>query len=163
MTREKRSSSRSLSREEKRKKNTGKKKSQNRLIHTSTTNTTEKERKISLGWLNYDEKTKKFKHVREIQGGGTRPISVPSSFTKDDVLQTAIKLYLSEDKKLNLDAQLGNFKVKPIRDDDLGLPFTVENYYKTYKLARARFYLITEPKVHGVSDEQSDKDSMMSR
>ena len=141
------------------KKTTGKKKSQNRLIHTSTTNTTQKERKISLGWLNYDEKTKKFKHVREIQGGGTRPISVPSSFTKDDVVQTAIKLYLSEDEKLNLDAQLGNFKAKPIRDDDLGLPFTVENYYKTYKLARARFYLITEAKVHGVSDEQSDNDS----
>ena len=42
----------------------------------------------------------------------------------------------------------------------VGLPFTVENYYKIYKLARARFYLITETKVHGVSDdEQSDNDS----
>ena len=107
-----------MSREEKRKKN-GKKKSQNRLVDTSSTNTTEKERNISLGWLNYDEKTKKFEHVREIQEGGTRPISVPSSFAKDDVLQMAIKLYLSEDERLNLDARLGNFKAKPIRDDDL--------------------------------------------
>ena len=79
---------------------------------TSDTDITKKTRKISLGWLNYDEKIKMYKHVREIQGGGTRPFSVPSTFTKEDVLQEAINVCLSKEDELNMEVELGNFKAE---------------------------------------------------
>lgn len=149
----------------KEKKTSGKEKSQNKVkgpTCTSDTDITKKTRKISLGWLNYDEKIKKYKHVREIQGGGTRPISVPSTFTKEDVLQEAINVYLSKDDERNMEVELGNFKAEAIKEDDLGVPFTVENYYKSYKLSRARFYLMTRPKAVAVyDDDSSDEESLM--
>lgn len=52
----------------KEKKTSGKEKSQNKVKEptcTSDTDITKKTRKISLGWLNYDEKIKKYKHVRD--------------------------------------------------------------------------------------------------
>ena len=154
-----------LLRGRKEKKTTGKEKFQNNVKEstgTSDTDITKKTRKISLGWLNYDEKIKKYKHVREIQGGGTRPISVPSNFTKEDVLQEAIKVYLSKEDELNMEVDLGNFEAAAIKEDDLGVAFTVVNYCKTYELSRARFYLMTKPKVVAVyDDDSSDDESLM--
>lgn len=86
------------------------------------TDITTKTRKISLGWLNYDEKFKNNKHAREIHGGGRRPISVPSGFTKEDILQEAIKMYLPKEDKLNMEVELGKFKVEAKKEDDLGMP-----------------------------------------
>lgn len=71
-------------------------------------------------------------------------------------------MYLSKEDELNMEVELGNFKAEAIKENDLGVPFTVENYYKTYKLSRARFYLMTRPKVVAVyDDDSSDDESLM--
>ena len=72
-----------------------------------------------------------------------------------------IKVYLSKEDELNMEVDLRNFKAAAIKEDDLGVPFTVQNYYKTYKLSRGMFYLMTKPKVVAVHDDHSSDDESL--
>ena len=40
-------------------------------------------------------------------------------------------MYLSKEDELNREVELGNSKAEAIKEDDLGVLFTVENYYKS--------------------------------
>ena len=109
--------------------------------------------------MQYDELLKRYKPVRSINGGGTRDMSFPCSATKTDVLSRTIELFLSEEDKLTMDIELGNFKCEPVTENLMNKPFTVENYYQTFKLNRARFYLLTRKLTStSIYDESSSDD-----
>jgi len=52
-----------------------------------------KKRKITLGWMHYSTKEKRFITVRLTSGGGTRRVDVPGHSAKDDLIAEARKLF----------------------------------------------------------------------
>jgi len=113
-----------------------------------------KKRKITLGWMHYSTKEKRFITVRLTSGGGTRRVNVPGHSTKDDLIAEARKLFFPgglsthrEEKEMIFD--LANFKAKPIEefieDGETSVDFTVQKYIKKHKLTVARLYLTSKP------------------
>ena len=113
-----------------------------------------KKRKVTLGWMHYSLKGKRFITVRLTSGGGTRRVDVPGHSTKEDLIAEARKLFFpevvsfhGEEKETSFD--LTNFKAEPIgefiEDGETTVDFTVQDYIEKHKLTLARLYLTSKP------------------
>lgn len=143
-----------------------KKSSEKKLVTSRTRN-------INLGWMHYDTKKNKYVSVRYARGGGSRDVSLPVDSSKQDIIVYARELFFPENESIfgsvsQMTFTLGNFKEEEVDDVVDGAPFTLDGYFKTFKLSRARLYLLTkkvEPKIHDDEDvymqEQKEEEELI--
>lgn len=134
----------------------------------TSTNTGVKTRKISLGWLNYSERQKRFVPVRQINGGKSRRLSVATNANKQDIIEEGKKLFFPDGMSPQGYAtafifDLANFKGNTIEDEtkdgEKTDPFTMQAYIEKSKLSQVRLYLTTRLIV---SDDEEDQESEQS-
>ncbi|PFX20338.1 hypothetical protein AWC38_SpisGene15206 [Stylophora pistillata] len=109
-------------------------------------------RHISLGWLHYNTKKNRYVPVRYSRGGGSREVNLTSTSSIEDILECAKKLFFPDGvSELGRDSEMtfnvGNFKeeiIADIKDGPNFMPFTLEAYFKVFKLSRVRLYLMTK-------------------
>ena len=128
-----------------------------------------KKRKITLGWMHYSTKEKRFITVRLASGGGTRRVDVPGHSTKEDLIEEARNLFFpgglsSHGEEKEMIFNLANFKAEPIEefieDGETTVDFTVQKYIEKHKLTLARLYLTSKPSsVFTLSDVACDDDA----
>ncbi|VDI61427.1 Hypothetical predicted protein [Mytilus galloprovincialis] len=51
------------------------------------------ERKIEIGWFDYDYRSSEYRQVRTPNGGGARYINAPKTWRQDDILQHGKKVF----------------------------------------------------------------------
>ena len=128
-----------------------------------------KKRKITLGWMHYSTKEKRFITVRLASGGGTRRVDVPGLSTKEDLIEEARNLFFpgclsSHGEEKEMIFNFANFKAEPIEefieDGETTVDFTVQKYIEKHKLTLARLYLTSKPSsVFTLSDVACDDDT----
>lgn len=57
------------------------------------TNAKKKERRVQLGWMDYDEKLKRYKLVKAVNGGGTRHLTIDKDKTAVEIKELAERLF----------------------------------------------------------------------
>ncbi|XP_071948840.1 uncharacterized protein [Antedon mediterranea] len=102
-------------------------------------------RKIDIGWLDYDAESKCFKQVRKQKGGGTRQLIVPKSTNYNELLEIATNLFFKDGlsfkgKLSEFNCKLCDFRQHPLKKD-----MSVGELYAECKMAVLRFYLQTTP------------------
>ena len=108
-----------------------------------------KSRKITLGWMHYSSKEKRFVTVRLNNGGGTRRIDVPFDSTKQDLIAEGKKLFFpggqstygKEEKML---FNLANFRAETVEEHIHTADFTIQRYIEEHKLTLVRLYLTSK-------------------
>ena len=125
----------------------------------STEKAKEKDRKVSVGWLHYNECSNRYALVRASKGGGSRQISIPLKSSKKDMIALLRDLYFPNGKSQHgLDFDLGDFKYEII--DPPGA-FTLQSYLTAHKLQRPKLFLMTKTRVDNCidnSDSTSDEE-----
>ena len=114
----------------------------------------DKTRKVQLGWLHWNNKTKKFQSVRMLKGGGSREVDIPVECTKEEIIAECVKLFFPNGaskffgKSMDMDFGLANFKTEPIKDSVIvageEVPFTLLNYFQAHKTCKIRLYLTSQ-------------------
>ena len=115
-----------------------------------------KEKTISLGWLHYCEKEKRFQYVpvRAKSGGGSRTVKVKDTMNKQELLEKLKNVFCPEvmtpfGSRSMLKFEVGKFDETIIEDkisiDGVLVDFTVRGFIKKFELSKARFYLLSKP------------------
>ncbi|XP_065116262.2 uncharacterized protein [Paramisgurnus dabryanus] len=113
------------------------------------------QRRIELGWMDFDEKEQRYKQVKAINGGGTRHLSLDKNKTVKDVKDDAEILffpngYSKKQKKLShytTDIECSQVHVEMSK--------TIEQLYSESKVRILRLYLCTKMKPE---EQSSDED-----
>ena len=129
---------------------------------------TEKNKKVQLGWLHYDERAQKLKSVRMMKGGGSRDVDMSMDSTRDEILQESIKLFFPDGestfagKATNMEFGLANFKTEAINNEikleNSVVPFSLANYLKANKTSKVRLYLTSREIVAETPEADHDND-----
>ena len=126
-----------------------------------------KSRKITLGWMHYSSKEKRFVTVRLNNGGGTRRIDVPFDSTKQDLIAEGKKLFFpggqsTYGKEEEMLFNLANFRAETVEEniqtDETTADFTIQRYIEKHKLTLVRLYLTSKPD----APDEDDYDLMQS-
>ena len=101
---------------------------------------------ISLGWMNFNEKSGQFAQVRLISGGGTRQLHMSKTATKKEIQETAEGLFFPHgiSSKGSLDEfhrNLTDFKA-----DEVDESHSLADWIEKTKIYKLRFYLTTQKK-----------------
>lgn len=67
-------------------------------IPPSDKNVEKQDRRVELGWQDYDEGTQEYKQIRSQNGGGTRQLRVPKTHRVKEMLDTAKQLFFPQGK-----------------------------------------------------------------
>lgn len=138
-------------------------------IKTSSTSqkekaeTSEKKRKVNLGWLNFDEKNKTYIHVRAKNGGGTRMVDIPVSADKDTIILIGKEIFFPDGESLNgkindFSFSLSNFKCEELQARQDSGKFTLQEYIDKNKMKRIVLYITTKKKQVEEAELSSDSD-----
>ena len=108
-------------------------------------NAQREQRRVELGWMDFNLKTRQNKQVRHQKGGGTRHLKVDKDVTLADILETGKNLFFpggksSRGKLSDFDVELKHFF--PIH---LGEHCTIEEAYVKTKVKMLRLYVCTRP------------------
>lgn len=109
-----------------------------------THETTTRNRKLMIGWMNFSSKQQRFVTVRLSSGGGVRQLDVPGNATKSYLINKAKELFFpngvsSIGKACDMIFDIANFKEETIPENT-----TVDMYIENHKLTRCRLYLTSK-------------------
>ena len=105
-----------------------------------------KEKVVSIGWKNYDNKTDKFIIVRAEKGGGTREVLFPNESTYDDILQRCTDVFFPEGMSNAGDINHFNLSLMNFKSTPIDSSFTLGEYIKEHHLTKTRIYFYTKKK-----------------
>lgn len=120
-------------------------------------NASKMERKIELGWFDYDFKSMEYHQVKIlIKGGGTRGVSALKTWKPKDILEHGKKIFfpkgVSKRGKLsNFSFELRDFSAQAIPSES-----TVGDMYESTDVKMLRYYIFTKRK----ADQCYDSDEM---
>ena len=106
------------------------------------------ERKIDVGWIDYDYTTKRYKQVRKQNGGGTRQLSVSKTLRSSELLAVVQRLFFKDNISCKGDLDEFETELCDFRHQSLLDETTVGKLYSETKMPVLRFYLKTKAKVH---------------
>lgn len=103
-------------------------------------------RRVELGWLHCDRKVKQYKQVRAKTGGGTRHLTVPKSFTMQELKEMGSSLFFPEG--ISLRGPLDNFvtSIRDFQEKEVDGSIDIESMYEKTKMRILRFYFCTKEK-----------------
>ncbi len=110
-------------------------------------------RKVEIGWMHYDGQG--FVQMRAKKGGGTRKLSVPKDWKREELMEEAILLFFPNGK--NSHGSISEFELDLTNYQEVSLDkeTTVGEMYNTSKLTMMRFYLTTK-KVEREEETESE-------
>ena len=91
---------------------------------------------VALGWVHYQEDSKKYSAVRLSNGGGTRKHYFPNNAKASDIVEAMKNIFFP------MLCFLGNYHQKIIDEGD----FNLINYIHKNKFTKTRLYLVTKKK-----------------
>lgn len=103
------------------------------------------DRRIDVGWMDFDHMLGRYKQVRKTNGGGIRSLSVSKLCKPAELLQIVEELFFpdgisAKGEKENFECSLVDFRQQPLEGD-------VGQLYSRSKMPTLRFYLRTVSKV----------------
>ena len=111
--------------------------------------------KVTLAWMNFSHKERRYIMLRTQKGGGTRNVELLRSSSYEDVLRIMKDKFFPNGKspmgkmsKFNL--KIGDFNGNPLPAADFDFPKLIGKFEKCVKL-----YLLTKEKVTNFSSSES--------
>lgn len=113
----------------------------------------EKTKKVQLGWKHFKEEEEDHVLVPLSRGGGSRPVELPLSTNKYELMKTCKGLLFPDGKSIfgkeeEMTFHLANFKNEKIEVtvnvDGNELPFNINNYIDAHKVKNVRIYLLPQ-------------------
>ncbi|XP_023656880.2 uncharacterized protein [Paramormyrops kingsleyae] len=114
-----------------------------------------KNRKVEIGWMNFDEEKNAFIQVRTRKGGGTRKVEVSRGSQKADLLEKAFSLFFPSGKNSVGCASDFEMDIKDFKETSLDENTTVGDLYDETQLSVLRFYLTTKLKQKSLIQPES--------
>ena len=125
-------------------------------------------RKVTIGWLHFNDSLRSFVQVREPKGGGVCSLELTLHSTREEILNAGIKLFFKNGictfgSEEDMDISLYNFCREEINDEG---NFTLEKYIDEYKRKEVKFFIATKKKSHqfsgsGISSHSDDEGDLM--
>ena len=109
------------------------------------TNAKKTERRIEIGWLNYDEGTG-YKQVRKKGGGGVRHLTTRCTATVNELVCIATGLFFPDGKSSKGKLENFDFEMMDFMNRILDSDVTVQELYDSLKVKMLRIYLATKIK-----------------
>lgn len=122
----------------------------------------EKTKKVQLGWKHFKEEEEDHVLVPLSRGGGSRPVELPLSTNKYELMKTCKGLLFPDGKSIfgkeeEMTFHLANFKNEKIEVtvnvDGNELPFNINNYIDAHKVKNVRIYLLSQNPLNYDSEE----------
>jgi hypothetical protein len=92
-------------------------------------NAAKNSRRIELGWLCYDNGSRRFQQVRKAYGGGTRHLVVPKEITMSEMPDIAIPLFFPGGTSKKGSAESFTFEIRDFSESAVPDDDTVEDIY----------------------------------
>lgn len=105
-------------------------------------------RKVSIGWLHFQNSTRSYFQVREPKGGGVCSLELALHSTKEEILNAGRNLFFKNGTSAfgsdkDMDIALFNFCREEIQDEG---DFTLEKYIDEYKRKEVKFFIASNKK-----------------
>ena len=100
-------------------------------------------RKVTIGWLHYDESIRSFKQIKSAKGGGVCVVDLALISTYNDMVSHAKALFFQDDHSFfgyakDMDFGLANFQRQTMDEDD---NFTLQFYIEKYQRKPLKLFL----------------------
>lgn len=146
---------RKLGKKEKKRKNSDSDEEQRSITKsTSFKKSWRKTRFIEIGWIHKDV------HVRSKGGGGTRRVSVPKNYKKENILEKAKELFFPNGVSNKGELRLFDFDLFDFKRNDFNTGLTVQETFELTELTTLRFYLVTTEKESEESTQNNDTQAL---
>lgn len=113
---------------------------------TGNSNAKRKERRIEVGWMDFDEEEERYKQVKSVNGGGTRHLSIDKNEKVADIKVMAENLFFPKGRSKR-NKSLSNYSTH-IESSQIHVDVsnTVDELYNESKVKMLRLYLCTKKK-----------------
>lgn len=120
-------------------------------------NASKMERKIELGWFDYDFKSMEYHQVKTlIKGGGTRGVSALKTWKPKDILEHGKKIFFPKGVSKRGKLSDFNFELRDFSAQAIPSESTVGDMYESTDVKMLRYYIFTKRK----ADQCYDSDEM---
>nr|XP_011418577.2 uncharacterized protein LOC105321819 [Crassostrea gigas] len=120
-------------------------------------NASKMERKIELGWFDYDFKSMEYHQVKTlIKGGGTRGVSALKTWKPKDILEHGKKIFFPKGVSKRGKLSDFNFGLRDFSAQAITSESTVGDMYESTDVKMLRYYIFTKRK----ADQCYDSDEM---
>ena len=118
-----------------------------RSFNVGNTNAESTERRVEVGWLNFDSKSASFKQVRSTTGGGVWSLTVTKSITLSAVMDVSINNFFPNGMSIRGPLENFSFEMSDRKGSPLEMTSTVEEAYdqESFPKRVLRFNLRTTP------------------
>lgn len=119
-------------------------------------NAKKKDRRVELGWMDFNEKDKRYKQVKAISGGGTRHLTIDKDKTVVEIKKLAEDLFFPNGfskKKKRLSDYSTEIESSQVHVNSWS---TVDNLYEESKVKILRLYLCTKRVNVELSSEEEE-------
>ncbi|XP_071127559.1 uncharacterized protein [Mytilus edulis] len=127
-------------------------------------NAKKQERKIEIGWFDYDYRSSEYRQVRTLNGGGVRYINAPKTWMQDDILQHGKKVFFLNGKSKRGNVTDFQFEVRNFMGGRMDNDCTIGDLYTLTGSKLLRFYIYSKKlptTVVGCSEMESPSDDSL--
>ncbi|KAL7377198.1 hypothetical protein ABVT39_023665 [Epinephelus coioides] len=114
-----------------------------------------KQRRLELGWVDYDSGEQRFKQVRAVKGGGTRSLTIERNTTVDEISVLAESIFFLNGSSIRKKLSDYRTKVRNFAQCQINSSSTCKELYEHTKVRLLRLYLCTKRKDPGQSSNSS--------
>ncbi|VDI02698.1 Hypothetical predicted protein, partial [Mytilus galloprovincialis] len=107
-------------------------------------NAKKQERKIEIGWFDYDYRSSEYRQVRTLNGGGVRYINAPKTWMQDDILQHGKKVFFLNGKSKRGNVTDFQFEVRNFMGGRMDNDCTIGDLYTLTGSKLLRFYIYSK-------------------
>ncbi|XP_066566940.1 uncharacterized protein LOC136754734 isoform X2 [Amia ocellicauda] len=125
--------------------NKGRQKVDRSRIGQGNSNAKRKDRRVEIGWMDYDEKTEEYRQVRAAKGGGTRHLRVDKSTKIEELRKIAQDIFFPDGSYKKWNIKDVNTEICDFGQQEAERDCTVEELYNSNNVKILRLYLCTKP------------------
>lgn len=122
---------------------------------TGNVNALKQNRRIELGWMDFDHSTKEFRQVRSNSGGGTRQLKVKKEYGVNKLLELSTALFFPGGTSKRGRQEEFDLSMQDFRGCELG-EATVGELYETTSVKMLRLYLCSKKRDQPEPDNQDE-------
>ena len=116
-------------------------------------NAVRENRRVEVGWHDFDPASQMHKQVRIQNGGGVRHLSCPKLTTVEDILQSALQLFFPDGKNKKGDVGDFEFEIRNVDGSSVG-QCTLGELYERTKVKMLRLNVFSVRKTNVLSAKQ---------
>ncbi|XP_078018467.1 uncharacterized protein LOC144458790 [Epinephelus lanceolatus] len=105
-----------------------------------------KQRRLELGWVDYDSAEQRFKQVRAVKGGGTRSLTIERNTTVDEIRVLAESIFFPNGSSTRKKLSDYRTEVRDFAQCQIKFSSTCKELYEHTKVRLLRLYLCTKRK-----------------